>query len=144
MIHYWTERPTRCVNGCPQRQQSKHSKISKPYILTPPQPQGHVISGECEQPLDELAVQVWLQYHQPNFKYCALFVSRTEYLIRVRWTSPAPYRYWQTSNGKFLSGCSAVRNVNSSHLSRRYNYRYTDWVLQQDLCIILQTFYCKS
>ena len=24
----------------------------------------------------------------------------------------------QTSDGKFLSGCSAVRNVNSSHLSQ--------------------------
>ena len=40
----------------------------------------------------------------------------------------------------FLSGCSAVRNVYSSHFSRRYHYRYTDWLLQHDLCIILQTF----
>ena len=36
------------------------------------------MSGECEQPLDELTVQVWLLYDHPNFKYCTLFVSGTE------------------------------------------------------------------
>ena len=53
------------------------AKISKSYILTPPHPQGHVMSVKCEQPIDELTVQVWLLYHNPNFKYCTLFVSRT-------------------------------------------------------------------
>ena len=33
---------------------------------------------KCEQPLDELTVQVWLLYDHPNFKYCTLFVSGTE------------------------------------------------------------------
>ena len=37
-------------------------KISKSYILTPPNPQGHVMSVKCEQPLDELTVQVSLLY----------------------------------------------------------------------------------
>ena len=74
-------RPTRHVfvkHGCPRRQQSRNmAKISKSYILTPPHPQGHVMSVKCEQPIDELTVQVWLLYHNPNFKYCTLFVSGT-------------------------------------------------------------------
>ena len=53
------------------------AKISKSYILTP-HPQGHVMSVKCEQPLDELTVQVWLLYDHPNFKYCTLFISKTE------------------------------------------------------------------
>ena len=58
-------------HGCPRRQQSQTmAKIFKSYILTPPHPQGHVMLVECEQPLDELTVQVWLLYNQPNFKYC--------------------------------------------------------------------------
>ena len=65
-------------HGCPRRQQSRNmAKISKSYILTPPHPQGHVMSVKCEQPIDELTVQVWLLYHNPNFKYCTLFVSGT-------------------------------------------------------------------
>ena len=55
------------------------AKISKSYILTPPHPKGHVmLSVKCEEPIDELTVQVWLLYHHPNFKYCTLFVSGTE------------------------------------------------------------------
>ena len=65
-------------HGCPRRQQSRNmAKISKSYILTPPHPQGHVMSVKCEQPIDELTVQVWLLYHNPNFKYRTLFVSGT-------------------------------------------------------------------
>ena len=45
-------------------------KISKSYILTLPYPQGYMMSVKCEQPLDELTVQVWLLYHHPDFKYC--------------------------------------------------------------------------
>ena len=36
------------------------------------------MSVKCEEPLDELTVQVWLLYHHPNFKYCTLLVSGTE------------------------------------------------------------------
>ena len=56
----------------------KSGKIYKSHILTPPHPQGRVMSGECEQLLDELTVQVWLLYDHPNFKYYILFVSGTE------------------------------------------------------------------
>ena len=63
-------------HGCPQQSRNM-AKISKSYILTPPHPQGHVMSVKCEQPIDELTVQVWLLYHNPNFKYCTLFVSGT-------------------------------------------------------------------
>ena len=66
-------------HGCPRRQQSQNmAKISKSYILTLPHPQGQVMSEKCEEPIDELTVQVWLLYHHPNFKYCTLFVSGTE------------------------------------------------------------------
>ena len=66
-------------HGCPRRQQCQNmAKISKSYILTPPDPQGHRISVKCEERIDELTVQVWSLYHHPNFKYCTLFVSRTE------------------------------------------------------------------
>ena len=66
-------------NGCPWRQQSQTmAKVSKPYILTPPHPQGHVMSVKCEQPSDELTVQVGLLYDHPNFKYCTLYISGTD------------------------------------------------------------------
>ena len=58
---------------------SKYGKnLFESYILTPPHPQGHVMSVKCEEPIDEFTVQVWLLYHHPNFKYCTLFVSGTE------------------------------------------------------------------
>ena len=44
----------------PAATKSKYGKISKSYILTPPQ--GHVMSVVCEQPLDELTVKIWLLY----------------------------------------------------------------------------------
>ena len=66
-------------HGCPRQQQSRNmAKICKSLILTPPHPQGHVMSVKCEEPIDELTVQVCLLYHNPNFKYCTLFVSGTE------------------------------------------------------------------
>ena len=36
------------------------------------------MSVKCEEPIDELTVQVWLLYDHPNFKYFTLFVSGTE------------------------------------------------------------------
>ena len=53
-------------------------KSPKSYILTQPHPKGHVMSVKCEEPIDELTVQVWWLYHHLNFKYCSLFVSGTE------------------------------------------------------------------
>ena len=62
---------------CPRRQNM--GKISESYILTPPPtPKGHVMSVNCEEPIDELTVQVWLLYHYPNFRYCTLFLSGRE------------------------------------------------------------------
>ena len=56
---------------CPRRQQSQNmTKISKSYILLPPQ--RHAMSVKCEEPLDELTVQVWLLYYHQNFKYCTV------------------------------------------------------------------------
>ena len=44
----------------------------------PSYPQGPVMSVKCEQPLNELTVQVWLLYVYQNLKYCTLYVRRTE------------------------------------------------------------------
>ena len=62
----------------PAATKSNMANISKSYILTPPRPQGHVMSVKCEEPIDELTVQVWLLYLHPNLKYCTLFESGTE------------------------------------------------------------------
>ena len=62
----------------PAATKSNMAKISKSYILTPLRPQGHVMSLKCDEPIDELTVQVWLLYLHPNFKYCTLLVSGTE------------------------------------------------------------------
>ena len=36
------------------------------------------MSVKCEELIDELTVQVWLLYHNPNFKYGTLIVSGTD------------------------------------------------------------------
>ena len=42
-------------------QQSQNmAKIFKSYILTLSHPKGHVMSAKYDEPIDELAVQVWL------------------------------------------------------------------------------------
>ena len=65
---------------CPWRQHlvTIWQKSLSPTCCLRPNPQGHVMSVKCEEPLDELIVQVWLLYHHQNCKYCTLFVSRTE------------------------------------------------------------------
>ena len=78
-LSIWQTRHVFVKHGCPRRQQSQTlAKFSKSYILTLPYPQGHLMSVKCEQPLDELTVQVWLLFDYPNFKYCTLFISGTE------------------------------------------------------------------
>ena len=66
-----------CVkHGCPQQQQSQN--MAKISILTSAQPQGHVMSVKCEEPIEEFTVQVWLLYHHPSFKYWTLFASKRD------------------------------------------------------------------
>ena len=80
-VKSWKELITRHVfvkQGCPGGNKVKIWQKSKSYILTPSHSQEHVMSVKCEEPIDELTVQVWLLYHQPNFKYCTLFLSGTE------------------------------------------------------------------
>ena len=48
-------------HGCPRWQQSQNmAKICESCIMTPPHSQGHVMSVKCEEPIDELTVQVRL------------------------------------------------------------------------------------
>ena len=54
----------------PAATKSKYGKNLKSYILTPPDPQGHRMSVKCEEPIDELTVQVWLLYDHPNIALC--------------------------------------------------------------------------
>ena len=49
--------------------------LSPTFWPHPTPSQGHVMSVQCEQPLDELTVQVWILYDHPNFKYYALFIN---------------------------------------------------------------------
>ena len=58
---------------------------------------------KCEQPLDELTVQVWLPYYHPNFKYCTLFISGTELRTDGRTDDPntrCPRRTFQAGGIK--------------------------------------------
>ena len=53
---------------CPQQQQSQMvAKSVSPTFLPHPTLRGMTL--KCEQPLDELTVQVWSLYHHQNFKY---------------------------------------------------------------------------
>ena len=53
-------------------------KSLSPTFWPPPNPEGQVMSVKCKDSIDELTVQVWLLYQNPNLKYCTLFVSGTE------------------------------------------------------------------
>ena len=65
------------------------------------------MSVKCEEPLDELTVQVWLLYLHPNFNYWTLFVSRTELWTdgqSDRWTDKWTIRLLDVPGGPFRSG----------------------------------------
>ena len=51
--------------------------MSKSNILIPAQSKVNVMSLKCEQPLDELTIQVWLLYDHLNPKNSTLCVSGT-------------------------------------------------------------------
>ena len=81
---------------CPRRQR-------KSYILTPPHPQGHVMSVKCEEPINKLTVQVWLLYHHPNFE-CCTFVCKRDGITDRRTDNPitrCPRRTFQAEGIKF-------------------------------------------
>ena len=66
-------------HGFTRRQQSQTmAYISKSYILTPPQPQGQVMSVNCEEPLGELTqcYRIFLIFNFPleswHFKFTFL------------------------------------------------------------------------
>ena len=66
-------------HGCPGSNKVKiwQKSLSPTFWPCLPHPQGHVMSVKCEEPIDELTVQVWLLYHHLNFTYCTLFESGT-------------------------------------------------------------------
>ena len=47
----------------PVATKSKYGKNIQVLYFDPPQPQGRVMLVKCEEPIDELTVQVWLLYH---------------------------------------------------------------------------------
>ena len=89
-----------------------------------------MMSENCEDPIDELTVQVLLLYHHPNFKYCTLFVSRTELWTDRQTNGPTdgwsddpitrcPRRTFQAGGIKnvfSLMFVHGVHNVNKVHL----------------------------
>ena len=58
------------------------------------------MSVKCEEPIDELAVQVWLLYHNPNFNYCTLYVSGTEL-----WTDKRTDRQTNRQTDDLITRC---------------------------------------
>ena len=56
---------------------SKSCKMSKSNILIPAPSKVNLMSLKCEQPLDELTIQVWLLYDHLNHKNSTLCVSGT-------------------------------------------------------------------
>ena len=52
---------------CPQRHQSQN--MAKILHFDPNTPHGHVMSVKCEEPIDELTIQVWLLYDHPNLHF---------------------------------------------------------------------------
>ena len=62
----------------PAATKSKYGKNLQVLHFYPAPPQGHEMSVKCEEPLNELKVQVWLQYLHQNCNYLTLFVSGTE------------------------------------------------------------------
>ena len=74
-----------CETRMPLRAtKSKYGKNLYVLHFDPAPSKAHGMSVKYEQPIDEVTVQVWLLYHQPNFKYCTLFVSRTELRTKRR------------------------------------------------------------
>ena len=102
-------------HGCPWRAtKSKCGKIFKSYILTLLHPKGHVMSAKCDEPIDELAVQVWLLYHHPNFKCCTLLYAGRNYgqtdgqTIRLLDAPGGPFRPGEngTLSAKMVPECT--------------------------------------
>ena len=64
--------PGKCLwnTDAPPPPRGNKSKYGNSYILTLFHPQGHVMLVSCEQPLDELTVQIQLLHDHPYFEYC--------------------------------------------------------------------------
>ena len=93
------------------------------------------MSVKCEEPIDELAVQVWLLYHHPNFKYCSLFVSGTELQTdrRTIRLQDAPANLSGRGHKKFLIRCGTNMTywskINGSSLNIYYYNASDDWIV---------------
>ena len=81
------------------------------------------MSVKCEEPIDELTVQVWLLYHHPNFKYGILFVSGTELRTDGRTEDPTtrcPRRTFQAEGINIYSQVSMYYNGLRYYLLNQY------------------------
>ena len=105
----------------PAATKSNHSDI-----LTLPYPQGHVMSLKCEQPLDEVTVQVWLLYDHPNFKYCTLLINGTEL-----WTDKQTDR--QTDGWMTQTLDAPVDLSGWGHKNHTYRYQISDKIVEISL-----------
>ena len=109
-----------------QPQKHKIGRTLRSYFLSkvlhfgPAPPPGACDVSEVWETLDELAVQVWLLYDHPNFKYCTLFISGTE----LRTDDPntrCPQRCFQAGGIKMwkVNYGRTTDNAWSQHLSLR-------------------------
>ena len=108
-----TDRQTtdKVIPMCRYASQATQTSPSPTFWPRPPRPQGHGKSVKCEEPIDELTVQVWLLYHHPHFYYCTLFESGTELRTDKRTDNPitrCPRRTFQAGGLKIHSNSSSI------------------------------------
>ena len=130
-------------------------KISKSYLLTPTPPYGHIKPVQCEQPLDQLQVQVWLLYHHSNLKIMH-FVSGTELRTNRQtiWFLDTPQKTFQAGEKlwfhlkslatrnpceKYQNALWTVLTVLACHTEEE-----TKWPLSDALCHWCHTIYGLS
>ena len=90
----------------PTASKLKSGKISKSQILTPPHPQGYVMSVKCERPLDELGSLSFVSVLPPKLKILH-FICKLDGITdgrTNRQTDGRTIRLLDAPGGPFMSG----------------------------------------
>ena len=81
------------------------------------------MSVKCEEPLDELTVQVWLLYLHPNFNYWTLFVNGTELWTNRqtdKQTDGQTIQLLDAPGGPFKRSAGGIKNIVTKNTSVKY------------------------
>ena len=113
-----------CVTQMPKSKYRKNK--SKSYILTPPHPQGNGMSVKCEQPLDELTVQVsGLKTHACKLAKCELKFNFVSLKYRHSKKSCEFDISYNTKSRSWSQRCFRESTVKAVEKSKRLDH-YTD------------------